>query len=209
MNKMRAALDNYIGERKLSGELVYFVDQPQDDLGENRGVRHNVEFRVRGRPVYSAHLFTYWIDLDNKVTIRWGDEIFEFQDYSSLEKKLLEILKNPTVQKSISQLEEFANAGNKEGVVRTIDENTLAAGDFMIEIPDDEFQKIEDAFGMDDNSVVVLMVMESRLRRLASRFVPIAKPNYYKCLDVQGYVMDIIEIRQCEDKIEIHIKNVR
>lgn len=206
-------LDNLIDALKSSLENVrkqtngsVFLDIKQiESPPQGTGVQYAVQFKVRGRPVYSAHLFYFWADIWNdQIIIEWEGRP-SFYDPMMLRVFIHDILNDEVVKKSIRQLCEFAQ-GTKEGVVKTIDPDTLGAMDFLIDIPDEEFQKIESAFNQQTS--ILIKAQESIDRTLPGAFNE-SFISRYQFLDTQGMIMNIENITKENGILNIKVYDVR
>jgi hypothetical protein len=169
------------------------------------GIMHAVQFKVKGRPVYSAHLFHYWVNVwDSSLIIDWKGKK-KISSESELKDIISAILTDSVVQTSIDQLKDFAQ-GIKEGVVKTIDPHTLGSLDFLVEITDEEFLKIESGFN--NQCTVDILATESQQRSLPNGFHA-ELVSKYKYLDTQGMIMDIEKIEKQGDVLHIRVSDVR
>ena len=167
------------------------------------GVRYDIEWRVLGRPGYLNHLTSVWADYETgSLHFDWNDDKFKtYVKTDQVESLMDSILRDPEVQSSVIQLKGSFTGEDKQGVVRR-KMNILSADDFLVNISDAEFARIQDAYANNSDDLFTINVVENP--KLKTRFIA-ALVGSYQFLDVEGLAIRIETIKRNQEHRSLEI----
>ena len=153
-------------------------------------------------------MFYFWFEpTSGMVTLEYGQQLFEFTDVIKLSDNIDTFIHTRAFRTSITQLRELAldNSNSKDGTIKTVSPNMFAALDFLVNVPNVEYQRIEDYCGGDEPFEIV--AVEAPIEGIPTRFEPLAA-NQYHFLEIQGLVAHIQTIEIENQSLTITITHV-